>query len=174
MAEHVVNRGRGCGNRGHGPWRHVKTPGNQSLRRGRVSLPHHAYLVTTATSLRKPIFLDFQAGCAATRCFEDRAILGDATMLAWVLMPDHVHWLVQLGTRDSLSKVVNRLKSSSARQANLSLGAKGPLWQKAFHDHALRADEDLRQVARYVVFNPVRAGLVKRIMDYSFWDAVWL
>jgi REP element-mobilizing transposase RayT len=124
--------------------------------------------------MRKPIFLDFQAGCAAARCFEDRAILGDATMLAWVLMPDHVHWLVQLGTRDSLSKVVNRLKSSSARQGNLSIGTEGPLWQKAFHDHALRADEDLRQVARYVVFNPVRAGLVKRIMDYSFWDAVWV
>jgi hypothetical protein len=38
----------------------------------------------------------------------------------------------------------------------------------------LRADEDLRVVARYIVANPLRAHLVKRIADYPFWNAVWL
>ncbi|MFK5927062.1 MAG: hypothetical protein QM483_10570 [Desulfuromusa sp.] len=48
-----------------------------------------------------------------------------------------------------------------------------PIWQKGYHDHALRDDEDLRQVARYIVANPVRAGLVVRAIDYSHWDAEW-
>jgi REP element-mobilizing transposase RayT len=95
-------------------------------------------------------------------------------MLAWVLMPDHAHWLLQLGDLETLAAVVNRLKSASARHTNRALGRQGALWQKAFHDHALRSEEDLRQTARYVVANPLRAGLVRRINDYPFWNAVWL
>jgi REP element-mobilizing transposase RayT len=48
------------------------------------------------------------------------------------------------------------------------------VWQPGYHDHAVRQDEDLRAMARYVVANPVRAGLVKDIGDYPHWDAVWL
>ena len=95
-------------------------------------------------------------------------------MLAWVLIPDHVHWLLQLGEKCGLSLVVNRLKSASGRQANRVLDRRGPFWQKAFHDHALREEEDLRKVARYMVANPLRAGLVDTINDYPFWNAIWL
>lgn len=149
-------------------------PGHHALRRGRVSLPHRAYLVTTATRQRQPVFRDFRAACLAARCFENRTLLGDARLLAWVLMPDHVHWLVQVGEQDNLSTVVNRLKSASGRQVNRLLGKQGPFWQQAFHDHALRADEDVWKVARYMVANPLRAELVKRIGDYPFWNAIWV
>lgn len=148
--------------------------GHRALRRGRVSMPRHVYLVTSATAARKPFFHDFPAGCAAARCFEDRAVLDDTRMLAWVLMPDHAHWLIQLGEKRSLGMTVNRIKSASARMANRALNRQGPLWDRAFHDHALRADEELRQAARYVVANPIRAGLVGRVGDYPFWNAVWL
>ena len=46
--------------------------------------------------------------------------------------------------------------------------------QDGYHDHALRQEEDLRAVARYIIANPVRAGLVERIGDYPHWDAAWL
>lgn len=152
---------------------HVKS-GHRALRKGRVSLPNHAYLVTTTTINRTPFFVDFEGVCAAARCFEKPELLGDAQLLAWVLMPDHVHWLIQLGQHDDICVVVNRLKSFSARMANRVLQRKGKLWAAAYHDHALRADEDLRVVARYIVANPLRAHLVKRIADYPFWNAVWL
>jgi REP element-mobilizing transposase RayT len=55
------------------------------------------------------------------------------------------------------------------------LGTPGiPRWQEGFHDHALRREEDLRDIARYIVLNPVRAGLVRNIREYPLWDAVWL
>jgi REP element-mobilizing transposase RayT len=136
-------------------------------------VPRHAYLVTSVTTGRTPFFHDFPAGCAAARCFEDRAVLDDTRMLAWVLMPDHAHWLIQLGDKRSLSMVVNRIKSASARMTNRSLNRQGPLWDRAFYDHLLRADEDLRQAARYMIANPIRAGLVRRAADYPFWNAVW-
>jgi hypothetical protein len=48
------------------------------------------------------------------------------------------------------------------------------VWQTSFHDHALRREEDVLSVARFVVANPLRAGLVKSLRDYPHWDAVWL
>lgn len=150
------------------------SPGSRALRKGRTSLPGHSYLVTTVTRERKRVFEDFAAGCAAARCFEDSLVLGDARMLAWVLMPDHAHWLMQLGSSDALDAVVNRLKSASARNVNRTLHRSGPLWASGYHDRALRAKEDLRRSARYVIANPVRVGLVGDVCDYPFWDAVWL
>jgi REP element-mobilizing transposase RayT len=95
-------------------------------------------------------------------------------MLAWVLMPDHVHWLVQVGKEGNLSRVVNRLKSASGCQVHRLIGTRGPLWQQGFHDHALRAQEDVRRVARYVLANPLRAGLVQRMGEYPYWNAIWV
>jgi REP element-mobilizing transposase RayT len=152
----------------------MNKPGHRALRKGRVSLPGHVYLVTTTTANRVRVFVDFKAACAACRCFASRLLMGDARMLAWVLMPDHAHWLIQLGTTDVLDRVVARLKSASARAANRVSGRKGPLWSRAYHDHALRSNEDLMAVARYIIGNPVRAGLVERVGDYPFWDSVWI
>ena len=48
------------------------------------------------------------------------------------------------------------------------------VWQPNYHDHAVRQDEDMRKMARYIVANPLTANLVERLGDYSLWDAVWL
>ena len=48
------------------------------------------------------------------------------------------------------------------------------MWQAAFHDHALRKEENLHEIARYIVANPLRAGLVSSLAEYPHWDAVWL
>jgi putative transposase len=94
--------------------------------------------------------------------------------LAWVVMPDHVHWLFQLGDLVTLSTAMKAFKARSAQRLNEKLVRSGPIWQKAYYDHALRGDEDMQGIARYIVGNPLRAGLVDRIGDYPHWDAVWL
>jgi len=152
----------------------LNKPGHAALRKGRASMSNGVYLVTSTTIERTRVFENFHAACAASRCFEDRVVLGDAAMLAWVLMPDHAHWLIELREHDALGAVVNRIKSASARHANRVLERKGALWSAAFHDHALRAEDNLPGTARYVVANPLRAGLVKSIGDYPFWNAIWL
>jgi len=48
------------------------------------------------------------------------------------------------------------------------------LGEVAGRDHALRTDENLLNVARYIIANPLRAGLVTRIGDYPLWDSIWL
>jgi REP element-mobilizing transposase RayT len=84
------------------------------------------------------------------------------------------HGLVVPGAIRTLSSAVQAFKSASSRHVNRVRGSTGPVWAPGFHDHALRRDGDLATVARYVVADPVRAGLVRRVGDYPFWDSVWL
>lgn len=145
-----------------------------TLRAGRLSLAGHAYLLTTCTQSRQTLFADFRAARTLARCINDQAIVGDCHVLAWVVMPDHMHLLIQLGVARCLSSFMNGLKGASARQVNLCLGRSGPVWQPAYHDRLLRKEENLVAVARYIVANPVRAGLAGRIGDYPHWDVCWL
>lgn len=148
---------------------------HDDLLKGRYSEANRAYFVTTVLREReKRYFADFH--CA--RCVvEEMRILHDEDVVnsfAWVVMPDHVHWLFQLGESADLSSAIKRFKARSAQRVNHYLHRQGALWQKAFYDHALRREEDLRDIARYIVANPLRAGLVEHIGDYPHWDAIWL
>ena len=104
----------------------------------------------------------------------DRTLWRASRPLCWVLMPDHLHALLELGEGDALDGLMARIKSATSRHVNGVLHRKGSVWARAYHDRALRRDDDVRAVARYIVANPLRAGLVERIGDYPFWDAEWL
>jgi len=146
-------------------------PHANNLRKGRVSLENQIYIVTFVTAERKHRF---------TNLFCARLIVNtlkncrQAETLTFVIMPDHVHWMLQLKGDADLSSIVQIVKSVSAHALNRQLERHGPIWQKGFHDHALRREEDIRQAARYIIANPVRAGLVKSVRDYPHWDAVWV
>jgi REP element-mobilizing transposase RayT len=148
--------------------------GYRALRRGRASLEGQIYLVTFTTLERRRWFSDHEAARAACRALADARLWEHSALLAWVLMPDHWHGIIELGGRESLERVVNRLKSNVARRVRIEVGGIVRVWADGFHDHALRKQDDLVALARYVVLNPVRAGLVSRVFDYPYWDAVWL
>ncbi|WP_368073550.1 REP-associated tyrosine transposase [Zobellella denitrificans] len=141
---------------------------------GRCSLPGYCYHITICTHRRRPWFGSFEH---ARIVVQDMKRLHQEQLMmsvAWVLMPDHLHWLFQLGENTELSLVVKLLKGRTAKHLNELRHDQGHVWQKGFHDHAVRKDEDLRGIARYIVANPLRAGLVKRVGDYPWWDAMWL
>ena len=143
-------------------------PHSQNLRRGRYSQAGQVYLLTMVCVDRTPAFADFRAARCVVRAMHEPSIDSVGQTLAFVVMPDHVHWLVQLNEGARLGEVVRRFKA----RVSLQLGTS--VWQRGFYDHALRKGEDLVGVARYVVANPVRAGLVQRVGDYPHWDVVWL
>ena len=146
----------------------------ENLRKGRVSIPHQFYFLTTVTAGRVPYFTDLFMGRLV---IHEMRILHDANAVnsfAWVLMPDHLHWLFELGEEYDLGNVVKRLKGRSAKAINHILGRNGPIWQREYYEHALRQDEDVHETARYIIANPLRAKLVESLGDYPLWDAIWL
>jgi putative transposase len=145
-------------------------PGSQVLRKGRRSIPGQIYLLTSVAAHRRPLFANPRIAEPVCEAIRSTTTWGDATLLCWVLMPDHWHGLVQLAN-DDLPTVMRRFKSLSTKR---SLGSScNGLWAQGFHDRALRQDENLLTAARYIVANPVRAGLVQRVRDYPYWGAVW-
>ncbi len=154
----------------------AQAPRSSALRKGRTSISGQVYHITARCLPDTYPFANFSSGCAASRAFALAASRSDVVLLAWVLMPDHAHWVLEVGANADLSKSVAALKRMSASAVNAANGnGRGvSLWQDGFHDRAIRSDEDLLAVARYVVANPLRVKLVDRTGDYPFWNSVWL
>lgn len=148
--------------------------GYASLRNGRTSIPGQIYLVTFTTADRSRIFEDHDMARLAAQAMTDRRLWYRSQLLTWVLMPDHWHGLIELGALDSLSIAVQKLKSNSARRIRLEYPTIGAVWEKGFHDRAIRTEAVIRPAARYIVANPIRAGLAANVGDYAYWDSVWL
>ena len=145
----------------------------RNLRRGRFSETGRPYLVTTVTLGRYPYFADLCAARVLVQEMRRSDETGLTQTLAWVVMPDHLHWLFSLHELP-LSVVMRQVKSRTAVRMNQRLGRRGTVWQRGYHDHAIRRDEDIVAAARYIVANPLRSGLAGHIGDYPHWDAVWL
>jgi REP element-mobilizing transposase RayT len=153
----------------------LSRPGHLALRRGRVSLPGQIYFVTFTTYRRMPLFSHHRLASVASAALACPQAWQHSRLLAWVLMPDHWHGLIQLGDEtEELSKIVGRLKSNSSRRLHAEDPGLGPVWARAFHDRALRSDDNVLSAVRYLISNPLRAGLVRRVGDYPYWDATWL
>jgi REP element-mobilizing transposase RayT len=110
-------------------------------------------------------FLDMRiagAMAAALRFREGRHY----RLLAWCVMPNHVHVVARLFPGQELAKVVKAWKNFSAKSANQALGRKGRFWQREYYDRLIRNGDELDRAIRYVVENPAKAGL-------DNWAWVW-
>jgi len=145
------------------------------LRKGRVSITNQIYLITTVTQKRQPIFNNFYHARFVIDSIKYAEQANHVESLCYVVMPDHLHWLFSLTNHRSLQQVISNIKRRSAYRINQHNKRSGTaIWQPGFHDYALRKEDEIINVARYIVANPLRAGLVENIGDYPHWDSVWI
>ncbi len=112
---------------------------------------------------------------AAAAIVQDALLFGDGEryrLLAWVVMPNHVHALCEVMPGVSLSTVVHAWKSYTAQQLNRLLGATGRLWQPDYFDRYMRDDNHFEATLRYIEDNPVKAGLVDAAEAWR-WSSAW-
>jgi len=127
----------------------------------------HAYFFTICTFNRHRCFAD-RGTATITR---DHLLRTSADyqfeLIAYCLMPDHVHALVE-GTTEGADfiRFVSMFKQKSGHSYRQSIGSR--LWQESFQEHTLRGDEDVEPIAAYIVGNPIRAGLCEEHRDYPF------
>jgi REP element-mobilizing transposase RayT len=92
-------------------------------------------------------------------------------LLAFTILPNHQHLVFMPleegnGKYYSLSKIMHSLKRHTAREANLILGREGEFWQHENYDRYIRDEAELERIVKYVLYNPVKAGLVD---DWRKW-----
>lgn len=92
-------------------------------------------------------------------------------LIAFCIMPNHAHLVctplkIENDTFYSLTEILHSLKRHTARQSNLILGKSGAFWQDESYDHFVRDQSELERIVKYVLYNPVKAGLID---DWSSW-----
>ena len=108
-------------------------------------------------------------------CVEDCILRGalqlcQYQLLAYVVMPNHVHLLIEPGT--SVERITHGIKGVSARDANRILKRAGvTFWQAESFDHWVRKPAEGERICRYIENNPVKAGFVSRVEDWKWSSA---
>jgi len=128
--------------------------------------PDHTFLITICTAQRRPIFANEAYAQAVFKALREGPLVCEAECLAACLMPDHLHLLL-VPRRVNLIPLLDRWKAFTTNLLH-AMGLKGPVWQRSFYDHILRADEPATEAAGYIVNNPVRQGLVGEWEAYAY------
>ncbi|MBF8301706.1 MAG: transposase, partial [Acidobacteria bacterium] len=127
----------------------------------------HRYFLTMCAFQRRRHFTSADLVNDAWFAFTRTADRQRFALIAYCFMPDHLHVLAEgLTPYSDLRAFMSIAKQRSAHAARRWI--RGPLWQSGYFERVLREEEDLRDVAKYVVQNPVRAGLVRSPTDYRF------
>jgi putative transposase len=127
-----------------------------------------AYFLTICSAEKREFFSDWEFAKKVITCLKDCSDRCEYKMLAYCLMPDHLHLLVcpTEGARP-VPKYIQTFKSLSTRIFWESHG-KGKLWQRGFYDHIVRKNEDLVEIAKYILANPMRKRLSDDPEEYPF------
>lgn len=92
-------------------------------------------------------------------------------LVAWVIMPNHVHLILTPCPGQSMSRIMHSLKSFTASEANRLLQRTGNFWQRDYYDRYIRDDKHFAAALAYVENNPVKAGLCQQAADWPFSSA---
>lgn len=137
------------------------------LERGLYEVPEQPISLTIACRNRHRYF---ESDALVEACRDSLQAVSeqhDVGVLAYCFMPDHLHLLVQPRSRSNVISFVQRYKSWTSRLA-WQQDIHGKIWQPRFYDHILRESDDPMKQIRYIVENPVRAGLVGIWSDYPW------
>ena len=143
-----------------------------ALQRGRFSCPNGCYVVTTVTSRRTRLFADAANAQEMIRWIQGSDAEGRTWSHAWVVMPDHVHWMFQI-RETSLETIVRTTKSRAAKAINAMHSTRGAIWQPGYYDQYQRDEGQWLAQAKYILENPVRAGLASTVGEYPFAWCRW-
>ncbi len=97
--------------------------------------------------------------CQHTLHYPDKK---EYNLICYCIMPNHIHLVFELLNKNrGLSKIMQSIKRISARKSNQILNRAGKFWQDESYDRLVRDDKELYFIIKYVLLNPVNAGLVQ-------------
>jgi len=130
----------------------------------------YRYSITICTLEKQKLFTDSGTVEPARSHFLQQAAPFACAVVVYCFMPDHLHLLIEGTTDDAaLEPFIAKAKQKSGFDFAARAGRR--LWQKGYYDRVLRDEESTVDVIRYIINNPVRAGLVKDPAEYAFWGS---
>jgi len=102
----------------------------------------------------------------------DNIIKGDNkyySLIATIVMPDHVHLIIKPKKEYNLSKILKGIKGSTARDINLIRKRNGSIWQGESFDRIIRNQDELIEKLNYMANNPVKNSLTQDPWEYHGW-----
>ncbi len=128
------------------------------------------YFLTISTGQRTRWFTDATVVAEVTLQFLRVAGDEQVALSAYCFMPDHLHALVTAGSEAAdFQRFVRLAKQRSGFW--FTQARRQRLWQESYFDRTLRENESPTEVIKYIVGNPVRAGLVETPAEYPFWGS---
>lgn len=139
------------------------------------------YFFTLVTARRAPVFLESRARTLLGEAMREAQLQRPFQVVAIVLLPDHLHTIWALPPGDTAYP--ERLKAMKARFTSKWLNSGGSekrigegyvrqrrrgIWQARYFEHTIRDDDDLRNHADYVHYNPVKHGYARSPKDWKW------
>ena len=138
-----------------------------------MSLKHYheknnLYFITTIIENRRIIFKDEFACDLFVNLLTYYKFSCDYNIKAFVIMPDHVHLIIQPIGKYNISEIVKKIKGSFSRYYNKQNKTSGTVFQKGFYDSIIKTEEQLYKTIEYIHYNPVKKGIVAEMGDYLY------
>lgn len=137
-------------------------------RTGRIAAGGVCYHVLCRGNARQIVFPAERDYEEFARLLADHGEAAGARLLAWCLMPNHVHLVFWPREEGELGRFMQRLLTAHVRRHHRRHGGSGHLWQGRYKAFPIQEDRHLLTVLRYVERNPVRAGLVASARDWRW------
>ena len=134
--------------------------------------PASSYFVTTKRWQARTVFQVPETAEILVRTLFHYRKRGDYLLHEFVVVPDHLHFLLTPNSTTSLEKAVQLIKGGSSHQIHKVRIQKMEIWQEGFYDWTIRDANDWQTKAEYIRMNPVRAKLVERPQDWPFSSAI--
>ena len=129
---------------------------------------NYYYFITTVTQDRKPIFNDKQACELFMNLITYYKLSSQYNIKAFVIMPDHIHLIMQPLGDSNISDIMKQIKGSFSRYYNQINKASGTVLQKGFYDNVIRSEKQYHEITDYIHYNPVQKGIVAEAQDYLY------
>jgi putative transposase len=130
----------------------------------------HRYFLTICTFNRRSEFTDAETVDMVWAHFRRFSQRDEIAINAYCAMPDHFHLLATgLSDTSNVRNFIAHSKQRSGWALREKFGRR--LWQEGYYDRVLRDEDDTAAVIRYIVNNPIRAGLVVSPATYPFWGS---
>ena len=149
-------------------WRRYPLPRNRRLDAAIYRNPGQTCFFTLRTAGGRAPFGDPRYAGIAVKCLLGQRAKSCCQLDVYCIMPDHIH-LAVTPIKEGMSSLlyVERFKGWSSRLIHDG-GWEGGLWQARSYDRVPRVDESLEEIGKYILNNPVRAGLSLTWEDYDW------